>query len=50
MGVHFVRHIDDVLDANDPEALVYEVERNGHLQLVAVESKARCVTAESVST
>jgi hypothetical protein len=37
MGVHYVRHIDDVLDANDPEALVYEVRRNGRLQLVAVE-------------
>jgi hypothetical protein len=36
MGVHYVRHIDDVLDANDPEALVYEVERNGHVKLVAV--------------
>jgi hypothetical protein len=37
MGVHYVRHIDDVLDANDPEALVYEVERDGHVKLVAVE-------------
>ena len=37
MGVHFVRHIDDVLDGHDPEALVYEVERNGRSNLVAVE-------------
>lgn len=37
MGVHFVRHIDAVLDATDPEALVYEVERNGRVKLVAVE-------------
>jgi hypothetical protein len=37
MGVHYVRHIDDVLDANDPEALVYEVGRNGRVKLVAVE-------------
>jgi len=37
MGVHYVRHIDDVLDANDPEALVYEVEHNGQVKLVAVE-------------
>jgi hypothetical protein len=37
MGVHFVRHIDDVLDENDPEALVYELARNGRLKLVAVE-------------
>jgi hypothetical protein len=37
MGVHYVRHIDDVLDPNDPEALVYEVKRNGRVKLVAVE-------------
>ena len=37
MGVHFVRHIDGVLDANDPEALVYEVERSWSVKLVAVE-------------
>jgi hypothetical protein len=37
MGVHFVRHIDDVLDPNHPEALVYEVKRKGRVKLVAVE-------------
>ena len=37
MGVHYVRHIDALLDANDPEALVYEVGRNGQVKLVAVE-------------
>jgi hypothetical protein len=37
MGVHFVRHIDAVLDGNDPEALVYDVQRNGRSNLVAVE-------------
>lgn len=37
MGVHYVRNIDDVVDASDPEALVYEVDRKGRLRLVAVE-------------
>lgn len=37
MGVHYVRNIDDTLDKNDPEALVYEVRRHGRLRLVAVE-------------
>jgi hypothetical protein len=37
MGVHYVRNIDGVVDANDPEAMVYEVRGNGELKLVAVE-------------
>jgi hypothetical protein len=37
MGVHYVRHIDDILEAKDPEAMVYEVQRNGRVKLVAVE-------------
>lgn len=37
MGVHYVRNIDSVVDAKDPEALVYEVGRHGRLKLVAVE-------------
>jgi len=37
MGVHYVRNIDAVVDAADPEALVYEVRPNGKLKLVALE-------------
>jgi hypothetical protein len=37
MGVHYVRNIDGIVDANDPEAMVYEVKKNGKLKLVAVE-------------
>lgn len=37
MGVHYVRNIDSVVDAKDPEALVYEVGKHGRLRLVAVE-------------
>jgi hypothetical protein len=37
MGVHYVRHIDDVTDPMDPEAMVYEVVDPDHLRLVAVE-------------
>lgn len=37
MGVHYVRNIDDHLDPADPEALVYQVGRNGRLRLVALE-------------
>ncbi len=37
MGIHYVRNIDGIVDANDPEALVYEVRPNGQTKLVAVE-------------
>lgn len=37
MGVHYVRNVDEKVDAADPEALVYEVTRSGRLRLVAVE-------------
>lgn len=37
MGVHYVRNIDGIVDANDPEAMVYEVKADGKLKLVAVE-------------
>lgn len=37
MGLHYVRNIDGVIDANDPEAMVYEVRPNGQIKLVAVE-------------
>jgi hypothetical protein len=37
MGIHYVRNIDGVVDALDPEALVYEVSKNGQPRLVAVE-------------
>ncbi len=37
MGIHYVRNIDGTIDANDPEALVYEVRPNGLTKLVAVE-------------
>lgn len=37
MGVHYVRNIDDKLRPTDPEALVYEVRKNGRLRLVALE-------------
>jgi hypothetical protein len=37
MGVHYVRNIDDVADATDPEAMVYEVTPDGAHRLVAVE-------------
>jgi hypothetical protein len=37
MGVHYVRNVDDVTDATDPEALVYEVSESGELELVGVE-------------
>jgi hypothetical protein len=37
MGVHYVRNIDDTIEALDPEAMVYEVASNGKYKLVAVE-------------
>ena len=40
MGVHFVNGKlvgDDKVNANTPEALVYEPQKNGHLKLVAAE-------------
>jgi len=37
MGVHYVRNVDDVTDATDPEALVYEISESGELELVGVE-------------
>jgi len=37
MGVHYVRNVDDVADALDPEAMVYEVAEDGSLRLVGVE-------------
>ena len=37
MGVHYVRNVDEVADANDPEAMVYELADDGGLRLVAVE-------------
>lgn len=37
MGLHYVRNIDGIVDANDPEAMVYEVRPNGQTRLVAVE-------------
>lgn len=37
MGVHYVRNVDDVTDANDPEALVYELADDGSERLVGVE-------------
>ena len=37
MGVHYVRNVDDTIDATDPEALVYEVADDGDLTLVGVE-------------
>jgi len=37
MGVHYVRNVDDVTDALDPEAMVYELDGDGGLRLVAVE-------------
>jgi hypothetical protein len=37
MGLHYVRNIDGVVDANDPEAMVYEVRPNRQRKLVAVE-------------
>jgi hypothetical protein len=37
MGIHYVRHVDDVTNPMDPEAMVYEVVDPDHLRLVAVE-------------
>lgn len=37
MGVHYVRHIDDIVTATDPESLVYELTPDGGHRLVAVE-------------
>jgi len=37
MGVHYVRNVDAVVDATDPEALVYELTESGQPRLVAVE-------------
>ena len=37
MGVHYVRNVDGVADANDPEAMVYAVAEDGGLTLVGVE-------------
>lgn len=37
MGVHYVRGIDGTIDLQQPEAMVYEIEANGKLRLVAVE-------------
>ena len=37
MGVHYVRNVDDITDATDPEALVYGISESGELELVGVE-------------
>ena len=37
MGVHYVRNVDAVVEATDPEALVYELTESGQPRLVAVE-------------
>lgn len=37
MGVHYVRNVDEVTDALDPEGMVYELAEGGGLRLVAVE-------------
>lgn len=37
MGVHYVKDIDGTIIPTEPEALVYEIEGNGWLRLVAVE-------------
>ncbi len=37
MGVHYVHNVDAVVDAADPEALVYELTESGQPRLVAVE-------------
>ncbi len=37
MGVHYVRNVDDIIDATDPEALVYGISESGELELVGVE-------------
>ena len=37
MGVHYVRNVDGVADADDPEAMVYEVADDGAPRLVGVE-------------
>ena len=37
MGVHYVRNVDGVADAMDPEAIVYELAEDGGLRLVGVE-------------
>lgn len=38
MGIHYVRNVGDgEVDALNPEAMVYEITRNGLLRLVAVE-------------
>jgi len=37
MGVHYVRNVDAVVDATDPEAMVYELTESGQPRLVAVE-------------
>ena len=36
-AVHYVRNVDGVVDALDPEAMVYEVAETGGLRLVGVE-------------
>lgn len=37
MGVHYVKGIDGDVNANDPEAVVYEITAGGRLKLVGVE-------------
>ncbi len=37
MGVHYVKGIDGNVDANEPEAMVYEIKAGGRLKLVGVE-------------
>lgn len=37
MGVHYVKDIDGTVIPTEPEAMVYEIARNGKLRLVAVE-------------
>ena len=37
MGVHYVKGIDETVNPNEPEAMVYEIAPNGNLRLVAVE-------------
>lgn len=37
MGVHYVRNVDEEVERNGPEAMVYELTPNGRHRLVAVE-------------
>ena len=37
MGLHYLRNVDGVADATDPEALMYSVAEDGSLTLVGIE-------------